>query len=226
MPASVGTKAAQLAAHGRAPSLMFDPSSLLDRRALVEVVELGREEDGGGLFVPASFLRALNEPHLLPDIVRYFGRRGTEVSVPETMEAVRTGGLRAYPREQEIRGEDSVAMRLIRGRGRIVRDILLEEWLFLQGQSWIASKSRRTFTAFTRAGAVFVDFSGQKFDALVARTLHHDRLAFPRPLTRRDRLKAAAKWIAAAGSPFLGLVDPILAAFSSTGTGVFFLFDP
>jgi hypothetical protein len=60
MPPSIGAKTAQPAAHGRAPNLMLDPSSLLDRRALMEVVGLSREgADGEGLFVPASFLRAL-----------------------------------------------------------------------------------------------------------------------------------------------------------------------
>jgi hypothetical protein len=29
-----------------------------------------------------------------------------------------------------------------------------------------------------------VDFTGQKFDGIVARTLHHDRLSVPPPLTR------------------------------------------
>jgi len=118
-----------------------------------------------------------------------------------------------------------VAGRLIRTRDRIIRDILLEEWSFLVGQSWVAARTKKTFTAFRRAGAVVVDFSGQKFDGIVARTLRHDRLPVPTTLTHLDRVRAAAKWIAVGGSPVAGFMDPIIAVVASAGAGVFLLFD-
>lgn len=212
----------------RAPGLMFDPSSLLHQAALAQVVELARETGAGHpLFVAASFIRALNEPDLLPSVLRYFGRRVEQTSPQDILAMTRAAGLQVYTAAPApSRQQDPIAERLIRQRDRGVRDILLEEWSFLTGQSWVAARTKKAFDAFRRAGAIVMDFSGQKLDGVVARTLRHDRLPAPPALTQRDRLRAAAKWVAAGGAPVLPLVDPILGAAAGAGIGVFFLFDP
>ena len=210
----------------RPPDLMFDPSSLLDPVGLEQVIEAAQNEAvRANLFVPASFVRALNEPDQLQLVRRYFGR-GHDAMADDILRRIRDVGLQPYVGEQTIGETDLVAQRLAQSRERIVRDILIEEWTFLVGHSWIAARRKKVFDVFKRSGAIIVDFSGHKFDAVVARTLHHHQIPVPPPLTNRLRIRAAAKWVAAGGGSLLGLVDPILGAVAGTSTGVFFLFDP
>jgi hypothetical protein len=207
--------------------LMIDPSSLLHRRALAQVVTLWEDPSGPrDLYVPASFVRAVREPDLLRSVQKYFGPRRDELPANEVLEIVRTERLQAYAGAQLAPTADAVVTRLVRTRDRVVRDILIEEWQFLISQSWLIARTRKTFDVFRHGGAVVVDFSGRKFDSLVSQTLHHDRLAMPPQLNNRHRVKAAAKWIAVGGTPVLGLLDPILAAVVGVGTGIFALFDP
>ncbi len=150
------------------------------------------------------------------------------MSPADILEQPRSAGLQPFAGEQGAIGQADavVAARLTRTRERIIPDILLEEWSFLVGQSWIAARTKKAFAAFKRAGAVVVDFSGQKVDSIVSRTLRHGRLPGPATLTHLGRIRAAAKWIAVGGSPVAGLIDPIIAVVASAGTGVFLLFDP
>jgi hypothetical protein len=53
----------------------------------------------------------------------------------------------------------------------LLRSILSEEWAFLQSESWLASKTRKPFDAFIRAGAVAIELNREVFDKLAARTL-------------------------------------------------------
>jgi hypothetical protein len=205
---------------------MIDPSSLLYSRARRQLFDLSGDEAGAPTFVPASFVRSLHDTGLFPSVSRYFGPRTSQTEIAEILELLQTRGLQTYQGDQVAPASDTVARGLTRLRDRVVRDILLEEWTFLARHSWIIARKRKAFDAFRRAGAVVVDFSGQKFDEIVARTLHHDRLPIPPELTSSHRIRAAAKWIAAGGIPVMSLADPVLAAIASAGTGVFFLFDP
>lgn len=81
-----------------------------------------------------------------------------------------------------------------------ILDSLWEEWLFLQEQSWLVSRSRKTFRRFIKSGAVALETSKETFDALAARTLRLPRKDIPKALTSGQRLRASAKWIAVGGS--------------------------
>jgi hypothetical protein len=154
-----------------------------------------------------------------------FGRPGQRPGIDAIRESINTAGFAPYSGDITGRLED-VAHRLLRRRERVVRDILLEEWAFLNRQSWIAARTKKTFDTFKRAGAVVIDFSGQRFDAVVSRTLHHERLPLPPALNHRHRMKAGTKWLAAGGAPTAGLIDPLLGTVAGIGTALFFLFDP
>src|SRR5918996_234091 len=96
-----------------------------------------------------------------------------QAALPQDILAMtRAAGLQVYTATRAPnRQQDPIAERLIRQRDRVVRDILLEEWSFLTGQSWVAAPTKKVFDAFRRAGSIVMDFSGQKLDGVVARTL-------------------------------------------------------
>ena len=86
----------------------------------------------------------------------------------------------------------------------VVANLLLEQWVFLNTQSWIAARTHRTFAEFKKAGAAAVELPREAFDAITRRTLKIPAAPVPRPLKQSERLKAATKWVAAGGSPSLG----------------------
>ncbi len=107
-----------------------------------------------------------------------------------------------------------------------VQNVLMEEWEFLTSESWIASRLKRSFSAFLRAGTAAIELGGRGFDSLAAKTLKLPQFEIPKALKPRQRLRAASKWIAVGGSSAAALVHPLPAVLLSATTGLFLLFDP
>ncbi len=104
--------------------------------------------------------------------------------------------------------------------------LLLEEWVFLTSESWLAARTHTTFNFFKRAGAVAIELPRDSFDALARRTLRIPAAPVPRPLKASQRLRAVTKWAAAGGASWVGMLDPLVGALGGTVASFFLLFDP
>jgi hypothetical protein len=110
-----------------------------------------------------------------------------------------------------------------------VRNIWLDEWLFLQTESWLASRIREPFDSFVNGGAVAIQLGRKAFDRLAARTLKIPSVEdVPTSLAPGQRLRAVAKWTAVAVSGgAAGAIHPALAGpAAGTAAGFFLLLDP
>jgi hypothetical protein len=105
----------------------------------------------------------------------------------------------------------------------VVAQIIFDEWYFLTFESWLFSKTRRAFDKMVEAGATAIHVSGRQFDRVVRGTL---KKGPDEPLTPGNRVRAAAKWIAASGPPILSLFEPISGAGLSAAGSSFLLMDP
>lgn len=105
---------------------------------------------------------------------------------------------------------------------------LFEEWVFLQENSVILARLRRTFDTFARAGATYLHLGevAHPFHVAVRRTLH---LEATDAIGRSGYARAVAKWIAIGGPSLVGLplgIPPIWIAASSLASGFFLQMDP
>ena len=77
-----------------------------------------------------------------------------------------------------------------------VKRILLEEWVYLQTQSWIGSRLRAASERFREAGADVYDFTLDRLEAVVEHALDE----IPELLTR-ENLRPATKWVIGTSVP-------------------------
>ncbi|MFX0196398.1 MAG: hypothetical protein ACFFCW_09775 [Candidatus Hodarchaeota archaeon] len=110
--------------------------------------------------------------------------------------------------------------------------VLFEEWIFLQEQSWIVSRSKRAFDKFRevtknymrnskKKGGDYFELGMKQFDEQVRKTLHEDPHVF---INHAKRLKAICKWVAIGGT--LGIwVDPTLGSVGATAGVGYMLLD-
>jgi hypothetical protein len=112
-------------------------------------------------------------------------------------------------------------------RDETVLRVLTEEWNFLNTHSWIASRIRRPFSTFVKAGAIAIEGSRQVLDQAVADTLNKGDDGIPPGLQPGDRLRAACKWLAVGGiSASAFLSSPALIFVVRAAGAYFLLFDP
>lgn len=107
--------------------------------------------------------------------------------------------------------------------GEDIINILFEEWVFLNEYSWLVSRIKKTFTRFTAAGSVSLQFGWRATYFLIRKSLKKkdDEL-----LSKVDKLRAIGKWIAVAGPSIAGIIADPLLSLISLPTGFFLLFDP
>jgi hypothetical protein len=207
--------------------LMLDPSLLLSRRSFDLTTQGWQRGELAGATLPPSFGVAAVRGELSGRSLYFFGGYGRLVELKEVALFVeRSGLLQGIQPERRELPEDFVRNLGDAARDDLVLRILLEEWIFLTSQSWIASRVRRPFAAFLKGGAVAVEWGGKKLDQITARTLKIPANEMPTALTPGQRVRAAAKWVAAGGSSVSALVHPMMATFLSATTSVFVLLDP
>lgn len=101
---------------------------------------------------------------------------------------------------------------------------LLEEWMFLQENSWIVSRSKKTFIKLKDAGSVCIELGKKTLDDAIKRTLKLDKENQALNIARR--LRAFGKWTAVGGASASSLIDPIVGILASAASGFFLLLDP
>ena len=207
---------------------MLDPSLLLSPPTARVVWEAGSTMPEP-IFLPSTFLDFVQRDHFAQQVgqgrLSFFGSSdvagfGQEENREPLTELIRSFGSSAYVKPWSVPRDANVLD--IQVEDGLLRGILLEEWTFLQHQSWLASLVRRPFDAFISGGAAAIEVGRTAFDRLAARTLKLPRVEdVPLSLGKGQRLRAVTKWAAvavpiAAGSPW----------WIDLAGGFFLLFDP
>lgn len=218
----MGTSGAGPEGVGTRATIMVDPSLLLSPRTAL-AAEAAIRGAAGRIVVPRAFLG-------LPRSGELFEGAGRFRFAAQRLE----GGLRAGALERladfaapELAWQEGeVAVRL-RGRGKfsLASQVLLEEWAFLNQRSWIASRVRRPFAQFVKAGAVAVEAGKRVFEREARRVLHMqpDR----GQLSALMQLKAISKWLAVGGVSAAPLAHEMgLQIAVGAVAGLFLLYDP
>jgi len=209
---------------------MLDPSLLLSRYTLPRVMSAVRHGELKAV-IPSSFWGPFLERKLPAKVASFFAPSGpapTPAQLNERLVREDLSRVQSY----ELRDTSETSPEFLDGLWQAARDetvvrILTEEWNFLNTHSWIASRTKRPFSTFVKAGAVVIAGGSQVLDQLVVSTLKKGHPGTPPGLQGGDRLQAACKWLALGGasaSPFIG--PPGLVALTSLATGYFLLFDP
>jgi hypothetical protein len=213
-------------------ALMLDPSLVLSTRTTSDVHESVMTQSEP-IFLPGTFFELVQEQQFGHRAFKFF-RPGPaqpteayadhEESLARAtswiLEEPRIGPWRAAPFFEAEHIE-------LRVRDEVIRSILEEEWAFLQGQSWLASRIRRPFRKFIDGGAAAVEFGREAFDLLARRTLKIPAVEdVPPALTPEKRLRAVAKWAAVGVPGVASSIFPVLTPIAPAVAGYFLLFDP
>jgi hypothetical protein len=128
--------------------------------------------------------------------------------------------------EVEVIDEKVRAVRdnLLAAHEEPIADVLADEWVFLQTQSWLGAKSRRAFDAFDAAGAKVREVPRALARRIIARTLKKKHL--PEHIPLKMLIQAGMKWIAVGGSAAAAIVTPPVGVALGVVTGGFLLLDP
>lgn len=207
--------------------LLIDPSLVVCARTYNQISTELRSIDLGTVYLPAAFIDGLKEKD--ESLVSFYLGNASGISIAQLRrELLESEAIREY-RVERVENELFFSL-----KSRIEKEFpnsrvsqaLWEEWIFLQQESWIGARIRRTFQNFMKAGAAIIELSKEVLDKLAGPTLQLPKRKVPRPLTTRQRLQAVTKWIALGGSSASSLLSPKTAAISTFITGAFFLFDP
>ena len=213
-----------------ASQLLLDPSILMTRRGLESVSSLWANRRPVDVWIPESFAITIHDGNAndLEQLYRFFGRRKTSPSrdmLTEFLLLTQNHQWKVSEKDRDILPEFKAVL-YSQAKNRLVADILFEEWMFLRTQSWIASRTKRVFKAFIRAGAASVELGRQGLEKVVARTLKISTEEPPPILTKGRVLKTATKWIAVGGLGVVTQLKGLELALGSAAVGSFFLLDP
>lgn len=212
-----------------AERVMLDPSlftSFRTLRIIRTAIEAGELENA---FVPASFLAALQRSAFSEHALAYFGASRNEIrdlrNIPQFLpELFSLAQHEASPVQPTTEFQREL---LALARDFDIFQILNEEWAFLNSESWIAARTKRSFASFIRAGAVGVEAGRKVFNKTLAKTLKVSPENVPTLLSPKQKVRAAMKWIAVGGSSASALLhNPLSGVLVNAALGYFLLFDP
>ena len=154
------------------PRLMLDPSVFLAEETLAFVRD-ELERSGEVAYVSARFLEVARSSISYEEGVgAFFGQGGDETAGGLFRDwAAQTDCLVGYePTEAEIEqaGEVATALRDLPGLDADVREILVQEWVYLKTHSWLGARIDRATKVFEKAGAVVADFGKDAIDLAVS----------------------------------------------------------
>jgi len=218
-------------------NIMIDPSLVVAGRTIKKTFTLIREfhDRGFRFYFPKSFqsLLYVSESYEESPLFGFFlqGAKSSDFGklsrlMKDYSEII--GQFEVSPeKKEEYRGfyESLSGERRFRGKhlDKHILDVLFEEWIFLNGRSWIVSRIKRPFNQFTHAGAVCLEFGRRTLEEMVRKTLKKKEGDI---ISKADALRAFGKWIAVGGSSILRFFDPVVSILGVPAAGFFLLFDP
>lgn len=205
---------------------MLEASMILHRDSANMLLGLALTGSLENLVVSETFIRLAAGPDLaISRFAHYLEIPVALVDQETTQRLARTLqeiGLVSYGEGLEL--ESSTYERLkSQVRDEFVAKVLFEEYTFLTSQSWLFCKMRTALDAMVEAGATAVHKSRSEFERITRKMLGKKE---GESLSPNDKAKAAAKWIAVAGIPFLAVAAPWIGAGVGIAGNVFMLSDP
>ncbi len=219
--------------------VMLDPSLILAKHTIqktFQTMRLFKKEDSRlKFYYPQSLLSMVNDKSFLSEqLGEYFLFNAYPAERKEILIQLQENSniLSGFEvRSQDI-GKYSDITKNLRSNlsyleepfGEYILNILIEEWIFLQEQSWIVSRIKKPFSRFLDAGSVCRQFSSRAVDRIVNRSLKRENNEL---VSEVDRFRAFGKWIAVGGPTVIGaFIDPKFCMISPLAAGYFMLFDP
>jgi hypothetical protein len=205
---------------------ILDPSMLLHQPTLTLMGEFARQGRPGEFVVPGSFLNAIEELREPFEMLRFFAPEFDQSIPEETLSFVRANResfepFHSPPDDSEFyRGLISVS------ESEYIARILFEEWKFMNTESLLFARARRSIDKIVEAGSAALALPRRGAEYLIRRTL---RLSDDASISTNETLRAAAKWVALGGPTALLILEPIsgtLINAISGGGGLFLYFDP
>lgn len=162
-------------------NIMFDPSSLMSINELAEIRDfIDKNFKEFQFYIPSTFQKLIKSGNIQP-IISEFYENGTFhkehlldllenqeerinlIGFPETTKEYQHFKLKygSFYENLSKKVDDSV-----------LRDIIFEEWVFLQEKSWIVSKSKKVFKKFKESGTTTLEFSETTIGAVTRKTLN------------------------------------------------------
>ena len=210
-------------------NVLIDPSLLVDERTLNKVVDylnqytldVKKEQ----FFVSSVFVELLtNAERNMKDIL-FFSNAARMVDLKELKSILEKERIIKFSVSPADREEYSALYEslLDETKSENIAEILFEEWVFLQKQSWVISRIKKTFIYLVKAGAVSIEVGKKGLDYAVRKTL---KKSDQNIIKNADRMRALAKWIAVGGAATSNLLDPISNVIGELIAGIFILIDP
>lgn len=204
--------------------LMVDASLLLHRGTFPTVRQATEEHEG--LRVSGALVAALDRLDD-PSFTDFFVPRRYLAEPNEVRRFLATRGVSPY--EGSLPDDSPLGLGFFLDEtygDELLARVLADEWAFLTQNSWIASRTKRTFHVFKRGGAIAIEFPRSAFDRMVLRTPGINAPPVPAALGPGQRLRAVSKWVASAGTPWLAFLGPLAVAAGAAVAGMYLLWDP
>lgn len=190
------------------PELMLDPSFVLGEDGFRTLKQTLQGEYPEIVFrLPATFVEVLDD---WPSdqgyrFVQDLGARNSLDFAWEIVELFEHRRVQVYSPSEGRTWDDILGTMKDTELERPIARMTAEEWHYLVSQSWLLSRIKKPLNRMKQAGAVVLESARDLFDRAVIRTLDDP----PEPIQTGHRLRAAAKWIAAAGAPMAYIIDPL-----------------
>lgn len=225
--------------------ILLDPSLLLTKNNFKNTFDYARayskRYEGFRFYYPSSLLDLITREWVKPDEtdIKFFLQKAepVELKVLRSFFETHSDVIHAFsPTPENISKYSSKYEALweeldYRGelpdkQDRHLCNILFEQLIFLEEESWMVSRIKKTFNRFIATGTVCVQYSRRAVDTLIYRTIRKSKEQ-NEILSNVDRLRALGKWIAVGGSSASSLINPAVAAvLVPAALGYFMLFDP
>ena len=191
--------------HGpESKNVMFDVSLLLDIKHAKRAFRFMEEHEGEFMFfISASFYEALQNGRI-SKLVKFFGD-DADIEPEELLKLLERYRhlytLFGFPHESYERDSyhekyrDFYESLKEEVEDRDIRDIIFEEWVFLQEFSWIVARTKNVFEAFKKAGAVSLEVSKKAFYNAIDKLVRRSLGKMEGELTIAEKLRGLGKWI-------------------------------
>jgi len=209
-------------------NVLIEPSLLIAEKTCSKIISaVNSLRDDYEFYIPSKFLNLIYHEEYFVEEILFFRNGSRIIDIRHLKEILLKNEklFRPYKvslKEKEKHGffYDHLRKEVMRD---IISDVLFEEWVFLQEQSWIISRIKKPFIYFVKAGGAAIEIGNRTLKLAVRKSLKKGKDDL---ITNADKLRVAAKWIAASGSPFLSFINPAIGVIGSAVAGFFLLIDP
>lgn len=208
----------------------------LRSEGLEAIGDVLKQEEPSNIWVSSSFAAAMQEKAAGEELLRFYGvrrRKGPLYSWDPSpvIELLKSGAVRTYDGTQDLESNEEPELLLALRRetdSHVVAATLFDEWRFMQTHSWWVGgpRARNGLEALLNAGVGLMEVGRGFLDKASRRVLKLPEHEFPEPLRKSQQLRAAIKFVGAAGPGIAGIVAPPFATLLGVTVPVAFLFDP